>query len=75
MRLFAIVMAIYLPITAVTRPAFATECVAVKYRDTPVCLTTFMCAETPQSSFIREVCYDGAKSYMLIKDLVSLLCC
>jgi hypothetical protein len=69
MRLIATVMAIYLPITAVvmTRPAFAAECVIVKYRDTPVCLATFICAETPQSSFVREICYDGAKSYMLIK--------
>ena len=45
--------------------AFA-ECVAVKYRDTPVCLGTFVCTETPQSSFVRTVCFDAAKSYMLI---------
>jgi KTSC domain len=69
MRPFAIVMAIYLPITTVvmTRPAFAAECIIVKYRDTPVCLATFTCKETPQSSFVREICYDAAKSYMLIK--------
>jgi hypothetical protein len=42
-------------------------CVAIKYRDTPVCLDTFVCAETPQSSFVRQICYDAAKSYMLIK--------
>ena len=63
MRLFAIVMVIY----AIPHPAFPAECVIVKYRDTPVCLTTFICAETPQSSFVREICYDNAKSYMLIK--------
>jgi hypothetical protein len=44
-----------------------TECITIKYRDTPVCLKTFSCAETPQSSFVREVCYDAVKSYMLIK--------
>jgi hypothetical protein len=47
-------------------PAFA-ECVTVKYRDTLVCLDTFTCIETPQSSFVRTVCYDATKSYMLIK--------
>jgi len=46
--------------------AFA-QCVTVKYRGTPVCLDTFACTETPQSSFVREICYDAAKSYMLIK--------
>jgi hypothetical protein len=49
------------------RPAFA-ECVTtIKYRDTPVCLDTFACTETPQSRFVREICYDVAKSYMLIR--------
>jgi hypothetical protein len=47
-------------------PASA-ECLTIKYRDTPVCLTTFACTETPQSSFVRAICYDAAKSYMLIK--------
>jgi hypothetical protein len=63
-KIFAILL-----ITAIVmaRPAFPAECVIVKYRDTPVCLTTFICAETPQSSFVREICYDQAKSYMLIK--------
>ena len=47
-------------------PALA-ECITVKYRDTPVCLDKFACTETLQSSFVREVCFDAAKSYMLIK--------
>jgi len=47
-------------------PAYA-ECVTIKYRDTRVCLNTFTCTDTPQSSFVRTVCYDTAKSYMLIK--------
>jgi KTSC domain len=48
--------------------AFArATCVAIKYRDTPVCLDTFVCTETPRSSFVRQICYDAAKSYMLIK--------
>jgi|ERR1700720_573185 hypothetical protein len=47
--------------------AYSAECLAIKYRDTPVCLDTFECTETPQSSFVRQICYDAAKSYMLIK--------
>jgi hypothetical protein len=43
------------------------ECVTVKYRDTPVCLGTFACTETPKSSFVRIICFDATKSYMLIK--------
>jgi hypothetical protein len=49
-----------------SQPATA-ECVTVKYRETPVCLNTFTCTETPQSSFVRSICYDATKLYMLIK--------
>jgi hypothetical protein len=45
----------------------AAECVTIKYRETPVCLDTFKCVETPQSSFVRKVCFDAAKSYLVIK--------
>jgi KTSC domain len=61
-----IIAACTLAFFAIITPAFA-ECVTVKYRDTPVCLDTFECTETPQSGFVREVCFDAAKSYMLIK--------
>lgn len=61
-----IIAACLLAFFATSAPAFD-ECVTVKYRDTPVCLDTFECTKTPQSSFVREVCYDAAKSYMLIK--------
>jgi KTSC domain len=60
-----IVAACVLAFFTTSAPAFA-GCVTVKYRDTPVCLDTFECTKTPQSSFVREVCYDAAKSYMLI---------
>jgi hypothetical protein len=43
------------------------DCVTVKYRNTPVCLNSFTCTETPQSSFVRQICYDASKSYMLIR--------
>ena len=41
------------------------ETVDVKYR-APVDLKTFVCTDTPRSSFIQRVCYDKGQSYMLI---------
>ena len=61
-----IIIACTLAFFVASAPAFA-ECVTVKYRDTAACLDTFKCVETPQSSFVRKICYDAAKSYMLIK--------
>jgi hypothetical protein len=52
-------------VLTVACPASA-ECVIVKYRDTPVCIDNFDCRETPQSNFVRGVCYDGKRSYMII---------
>lgn len=45
----------------------AAQCLAVKHRDSLVCLGTFTCVELPQSGAMSEACYDGDKSYMLIK--------
>lgn len=42
------------------------EQITVKYRDTPVDLKTFVCTDTPRSSFIRRACYDQPKTYMVI---------
>lgn len=68
MRRIAWRIPIMLVLIAGADDAFArAACVAIKYRDTPVCLDTFACTETPQSSFVRQICYDAAKSYMLIK--------
>jgi KTSC domain len=53
--------------TALRSGSALAECITIKYRDTPVCLNTFTCTETPQSSFVREICYDATKSYMLVK--------
>jgi hypothetical protein len=66
-----VIVACTLAFFVTSAPAFA-ECVTVKYRGSPpawspVCLDTFKCTETPQSSFVREICYDAKKSYMLIK--------
>jgi hypothetical protein len=61
-----IIAACVLALFTTSTSAFA-ECVTVKYRDTAVCLDAFKCTETPRSSFVREICFDAAKSYMLIK--------
>jgi hypothetical protein len=60
------IIACVLALFAASAPAVA-ECITIKYRDTPTCLDTFKCTETPQSSFVRRICYDAAKSYMAIK--------
>jgi hypothetical protein len=62
----ALIALLTLAFLAHIRPASA-ECVTVKYRDTAVCLDTFKCTDTARSSYVRTVCYDAAKSYMLIK--------
>ena len=44
------------------------ETACVKYREGPCLdLAPFACTDRPESSFVRRVCYDAAKSYMLIK--------
>lgn len=60
LRLVAILFAL-----AVNAPASA-ETVDVKYRGA-VDLKWFSCTDTPRSSFIRRVCYDRPKRYMLIR--------
>lgn len=48
----------------ITTPV-SSETADVKYRGV-VDLKPFACTDTPRSSFIQRVCYDKAKSYMLI---------
>ena len=45
----------------------AADTVCVKYGPCPLDLAPFRCSETPQSSFVRRVCYDAAKQFMVIK--------
>lgn len=47
-------------------PALAIDTVCVKYGPCPLDLSHFACTETPRSSFIRGVCYDEARSFMVI---------
>jgi KTSC domain len=55
---------ILLPVLLSASPALA-ETVDVKYRG-PLDLAPFACTDVARSSFIRRVCFDKAKSYMVI---------
>jgi len=47
-------------------PAFAGECVNVKYRGA-VPIESFECYEITDSSFVYRVCYDEPNQYLVIK--------
>ena len=55
-----------LAITVVWQGPWAAETVVVKYRG-PVDLAPFECHDITRSSFIKRVCYDAAKAYMIIR--------
>ena len=44
-----------------------TASICVKYGPCPLDVSTFTCVDTPRSSFVRRVCYDAPKSFMVIK--------
>lgn len=54
----------------ITSPALArapsAENVCVNYGPCPLNLSSFVCTDTPQSSFVRRICYDAPKSFMAI---------
>lgn len=43
------------------------ESVCVKYGPCPLDLASFSCADTPRSSFVRRICYEEPKRFMVIK--------
>ena len=66
MEAVAIVLAFLIASPALAK-APVTEAVCVKYGPCPLDLSAFNCTVTPRSSFIRRVCYDAPKSFMVIK--------
>ena len=65
--LLAVVLSCFaLPAAHAKAPETA-ETICVRYGPCPLDVTTFTCTETPRSSFIRRVCYDAPKSFMVIK--------
>lgn len=45
----------------------AAESVCVKYGPCPLDITKFTCVDTPRSSFIRRVCYDAPRYFLVMK--------
>jgi len=43
------------------------ETICVKYGPCPLDVSKFTCTDTPRSSFVRRVCYDAPRSFMVIK--------
>ena len=43
------------------------ESVCVKYGPCPLDLHSFACTDTLQSSFVRRVCYDAEREFMVIR--------
>jgi len=41
--------------------------ITIKYRDTPYCIDSSTCVDTPESSFVRRACFNSQQSYMAIK--------
>jgi hypothetical protein len=60
-------LAVMLTGGAAAEPQVGVETVCVKYGPCPLALSTFACTDTPRSSFIRRVCYDAPKAFMVIK--------
>ncbi len=66
MEAVAIVLAFLIASPALAK-APVTEAVCVKYGPCPLDVSAFTCTDTPRSSFIRRVCYDAPKAFMVIK--------
>ena len=62
-RIFAALAAL---VTVAQCDAVLAETVCVKY-GACLDLAPFHCTATPQSSFVRRVCYDAANAYMVIQ--------
>jgi hypothetical protein len=64
-RLNAVIAALALaPIAA---SAAVADSVCVKYGPCPLDLSSFRCADTSRSSFVRNVCYDERNRFMVMK--------
>jgi hypothetical protein len=51
---------------ALTEATVVSKSICVKYGPCPLDVSTFTCTDTPRSSFVRRVCYDEPKSFMVI---------
>jgi KTSC domain len=67
MKAIAIALALFTPTAALAEAPVLREPICVKYGPCHLDVSTFTCTDTPRSSFVRRVCYDAAKSFMVIK--------
>jgi len=66
-RLVVFIVAYIAWLPAVAEVSGTIDVVCVKYGPCPLELSAFDCADTPQSSFVRRICYDAPKRFMVIK--------
>ena len=67
MKVIAIALALLTPTAALAEAPVLGEPICVKYGPCPLDVSTFTCTDTPRSSFVRRVCYDAPRSFMVIK--------
>jgi KTSC domain len=67
MRVTAIALMLFTPAVALAEAPTLSASICVKYGPCPLNVSAFTCADTPRSSFVRRVCYDDKKSFMVIK--------
>ena len=66
--LVAVALCCFVTLTAAhAKTPETAEIICVKYGPCPLDTSSFTCTDTPRSSFIRRVCYDAPKSFMVIK--------
>jgi len=68
-RILAIASAALLTVhaVAVARAPETAQSICVKYGPCPLDVSAFTCTDTPRSSFVRRVCYDEPRAFMVIK--------
>jgi hypothetical protein len=66
-KAIAVVLVLLTPTLAFAEAPILAEPICVKYGPCPLDVSSFTCTDTPRSSFVRRVCYDEPRSFMVIK--------
>lgn len=61
-----LLLSVLFPLLAIVALPARAETVCIKHGACPFDLSSFDCADTPRSSFIRRVCYDADERFMAI---------
>jgi hypothetical protein len=67
MKAIAVALLLLTPTVAFAEAPILAGPICVKYGPCPLDVSTFTCTDTPRSSFVRRICYDAPKSFMVIK--------